>query len=50
MGWKFAFALMLASVAALAALAGRGEPEDALAMEEEAAKQLNALREYLFRR
>ncbi len=50
MGWKLAFALMLASVAVVAAMAGRGEPEDALAVEEEAAQQLNALREYLFRR
>lgn len=50
MGWKFAFALMLASVAVVAALASRGEPQDEAVVEREAAQQLNALREYLFRR
>lgn len=50
MGWKLAFALMLVSVAVAAALVGRGEPEDVLEVEEEAARQLNALKEYLFRR
>ena len=50
MGWKFAFALMLASVAVVAALTGRGEPEDEAVVEREAAQQLNALREHLFRR
>jgi hypothetical protein len=49
MGWKLAFALMLASVA-VAALIASGEAEDMAAVEQEAVKRLNALREHLFRR
>jgi len=49
MAWKIAFALMVASVA-VAALVASGESEDVVAVEQEAVKQLNALREHLFRR
>lgn len=49
MAWKLAFALMLASVT-VAALIASGESEDVVAVEQEAVKQLNALREHLFRR
>ncbi len=50
MGWKFAFALMLASVAVVVALAVGGEPEDEAVVREEAAKHINALRQHLLRR
>lgn len=50
MGWKLAFALMLASVAVVMALTAGGEPEDETIVREEAAKQLDALREHLLRR
>lgn len=50
MGWKLTFALMLVSVAAVAAWAAGGEPENEAAVREEAANQLSALREYLLRR
>jgi hypothetical protein len=50
MGWKFAFALLMVSGAALAILARRGTSHDEGAVEREAATQLDALREYLFRR
>lgn len=47
MVWKIAFAMMLASVA-VAALVASGESEDVVAVEQEAVRQLNALREHLF--
>lgn len=50
MGWKLTFALMMVSVAAVAAWAAGGERENEAAVREEAANQLSALREYLLRR
>jgi hypothetical protein len=50
MGWKLTFALVLVSVAVVSALAAGGEPENEAVVQEEATKQLSALREYLLRR
>jgi hypothetical protein len=50
MGWKLTFALVLASVAVISALAAGSEQENEAVVREEAAKQLSALREYLLRR
>ena len=50
MGWKLAFALMLASAAVAMVLAVGGEAEDEAVVRGEAVKQLNALREYLLGR
>ncbi|MGA8566789.1 MAG: hypothetical protein WB580_03250 [Candidatus Binataceae bacterium] len=50
MGWKLTFALVLVSVAVVSALAAGGEPENEAVVQEEAAKQLSALREYLLSR
>jgi hypothetical protein len=49
MGWKLTFAMILVSIAAVAALTARGEPEDEAAVREEAARHLSALREHLIR-
>jgi hypothetical protein len=49
MGWKLTFAMILVSIAAVAALTARGEPEDEAMVREEAARHLSALREHLIR-
>lgn len=49
MGWKLTFALILVSIAAVAALTAGGEPEDEAVVREEATRHLSALREHLIR-
>jgi hypothetical protein len=50
MVWKLAIALMMVSVAVVAALAAGGEPENEATVREEAVKHLGALREHLLNR